>query len=310
MKPRKIVPHALTHCYQRSVDGGILFYSFSDHLVCFTTYCLAARKHHIQVLSLCQMPDHIHDAVRAEKKSDLARFKQDTNAAVARMRNAAFQLEGPVFEKPFGSAQKFGEKSIRTNLIYIGNNPVERHLVDQAEKYRWNYLAYARSDHPFSDRVVIRNARWPLQKAVKEIKAVHGAGQAVSYAMLQRLFGNLDQKECTQLTDFIIRTYNVIDYPSAIDCFGSYDTMLQAMHATTGSEHDLHEVFTGRSDRHYARMISFLLEENMLKDIHDLLAFDTEQKCDLFGILLRKTATPPEQIAKFLHLPLDKTVFP
>lgn len=53
MKRRKFFKDILTHCYQRSADDGVLFYSYSDHLVYFTSYCVLARKHGIQVLSLC-----------------------------------------------------------------------------------------------------------------------------------------------------------------------------------------------------------------------------------------------------------------
>lgn len=56
MKRRKFYKNTWTHCYQRTADGGVLFYTYSDHLVYFTHYCILARKHHIRVLAMCQMP--------------------------------------------------------------------------------------------------------------------------------------------------------------------------------------------------------------------------------------------------------------
>ena len=210
MKRRKFFKDILTHCYQRSADDGVLFYSYSDHLVHFTLFCTLARKHGIQVLSLCQMPDHIHDSVRAKSKAALGNFKREINTCFSRQWNDRCLTKGPVLRGRYGWAQKFGDKKGRTNLIYVGNNPVERRLVGKAEEYRWNFLAYASSNHPFSEKLVIRDARWPLQKAVKEVKAHFKAGWPLNYAQLDRIFKPLTRQEGLQLTDFIITTYNCI----------------------------------------------------------------------------------------------------
>ena len=186
------------------------------------------------------------------------------------------------------------------------NNPVERKLVEVAEEYRWNYLAYAESDHPFSEKLVIRKARWPLQKAVKEVKAQFKAGKPMGYAQLERLFQPLDRKERLQLTDFIITTYNVIDYQATIKCFDSYEKFLTAVHSTTGSEYDMKEHFVGKSDVCYNQMTTLLLREGLLKDIHDLLAMNVEEKYELFLLIQRSISALPEQVAKFLHVKLKK----
>lgn len=306
MKRRIFIKGILNHCYQRMEDGGVLFYTYGDHLVFFTQYCIMARKYRIQVLALCQMPDHVHDSILADRKHDFEQFKQYTGAGFVRKRNKRFGLSGPVFECSFGSVPKMGDKKARSNLIYVGNNPVERQLVPFAEQYRWNYLAYAGSDHPFSERLVIRRARWPLQKAVKEVRAQFKAGKPMDYAQLERLFRPLDRKEGLQLTDFIISTYNVIDYQAALRFFGSYEQMLVALHATTGSEHDLNEIFIGKSDAHYNRMTSILLREGKVKEIHEILSLSVDEKYELFLLLRRETYATAEQIAAFLHMPLKK----
>lgn len=306
MKRRIFYKGILNHCYQRSFDGGVLFYTFRDHLVFFTQYCVSARKHHIDVLGLCQMPDHLHDSIRAERRIDLERFKRESLTAFSKKWNQACGTNGAVWEASFGSSVKFGDKNARSNLIYVGNNPVERKLVERAEEYRWNYLAYARSDHPFSETLVLRDARWPLQKAVREIKAQRTVDRPLNYAQLQRLFAPLQSKERLQLTDYIIHSYNVIDYPATIRFFGSYENMLSALHATTGSEHDLNEIFVGKSDAHYVRMTATLLRHGPWTDIHQVLSLDTEEKYELFRLLRRETEAPAEQIANFLHLTFRK----
>ena len=306
MKRRKFYKNTLTHCYQRTDDDGVLFYTYSDHLVYFTHYCVMARKHHIKVLAMCQMPDHVHDSVITDRKENLERFKCETNTSFSRKHNERFHRKGSVLEGPYGRAPKFEEKKARTNLIYVENNPVERKLVEVAEEYRWNYLAYAGSDHPFSEKLVIRRARWPLQKAVKEVKAQFKAGKPMGYAQLERLFGPLGHRERLQLTDYIVTTYNVIDYQATINCFGSYERLLTAVHSTTGSEYDLREYFVGKSDACYNQMTNLLLREEKLKDIHDLLSLSIDERTELFLFLQRSLDVLPKQIAKYLHITLKK----
>lgn len=304
MKRRKFIKDILTHCYQRSADGGVLFYTYSDYLVYFTLYCQLARKHGIQVLGLCQMPDHVHDSVRAKRKEDLGAFKCELNSTYARLWNGRSKTRGAVLERRYGWAQKFGDKKGRTNLIYVGNNPVERRLVEKAEDYRWNYLAYASSGHPFSEKLAIRDARWPLQKAVREVKAQFQNGKPLNYVQLQRLFAPLERKEKLQLTDYIITTYNCIDYQAAFRFFDSHEDMLTALHATTGSENDINEVFVGKTDAPYAHMTAFLLKNHYVDDIHDIPSLSIDEKYDLFLRLRPEVDLPAKQIGKYLHLPM------
>lgn len=149
MKRRIFYKGILNHCYQRTADRGVLFYSCFDHLAYFTQYCTMARKYNIQVLALCQMPDHVHDSVIADHKRDLEKFKQDTNSWYAMKWNERYGLHGQVFEQSFGSSPKRGEKKGCSNLVYVGNNPVERRLVEKAEQYRWNYRPMLSQIIPF-----------------------------------------------------------------------------------------------------------------------------------------------------------------
>ena len=301
---RVVVKGVLNHCYQRAKKGAVLFYSKSDFLVHFTVFCTTAKKYRIRVLSLCQMPDHIHSSIIAEGRDDLVGFVRESNSIFALRHNRVCHHSGPLLEHHFGSAPKFGDKKIRTNLIYVGNNPVERHLSKKAEDYQWNYLAYAATPSPFSQKLLLRNASMPLRRAISEVRATAKAGIPMNYQQLQRLFLPLNNEERNQLIDFIVTEYNIIDYPEAIRYFGSYNEMLIAMHATTGSEYDINEVFTGKSDAFYARIAAILMKELKLNDIHDVLALPDSVKSDLLFRLMGRTEATPEQIAAFLRVPL------
>ena len=296
----------INHCYQRSKDGGLIFYSYSDYLVWFTIVCTVARRYNVKVLALCPMPDHVHKSVVADSSKDLSAFMRDCSSLYALRFNHAGKTEGPVFEARFGSAPKYGAKNGRTNLMYVWNNPVERQLANKAEEYRWNFLAYAESDHPFSEKLIIRKAGRAMRKAVNEVKAQYKMGLPMTHMQLKRLFNTLTNEECQQLTDYIITTYNVIDYDTALAFFNSYDDLLKAVHSTTSKDHDINEVFIGKSDAHYLKMTSILLQELKLNDIHDILSMSPDKKFEAFQILRMHCDAMGEQIAKFLHMKFVK----
>ena len=308
MKSRKrpFQKDIVIHCYQRSKDGGLLFYCYSDYLVWFTIICIVASRHKVTILAMCPMPDHVHISLRAASAKELSGFIGEASSWYAVRFNQVCKTEGHVFEPRFGSAPKYGTKRGRTNILYVCNNPVERQLVQNAEDYRWTFLAYAVSEHPFSKKLIIRKASRAMQKAVREVKAQFKAGLPLTYAQLQRLFASLSHEECLQLTDFIITTYNVIDYDAALEFFDSYEDLLKAAHATTSKEHDINEVFVGKSDAHYSKMASTIMRELKPADIHDVLSLPPAEKYEIFQLLRKHSDAMSEQIAKFLHMPVTK----
>ena len=303
---RRFYRGIVNHIYQIAIDGDVIFYSISDHLVYFTIFCTFARKHGIRVLKLCQMPDHIHGCLTADRKSNLSAFERDTTAVFAREHNSICHRKGPFFKSPFGSVPKYGDKKARSNLIYVDNNPVERRICEKAEQYRWNYLAYADNDHPFSEPFRAREASNAMRRAIRMVEDRHSHGLHLPYAMLKRMFKPLSNKEQQQLVDIIITTYSVIDYQESIHFFDTLDAMLTAIHSTTGSEHDLNEVFIGKDDSWYRRMAEIVMDHSNLSDIHDMLGYPPEKKYEVFRLLRRETQATSEQIAKFLRIKLHK----
>ena len=165
----------------------------------FTIYCVKAVKYDIKVLKLVQMPDHLHHAAIENDCGQLALFLQNVTATFVKEYNGAYGRKGSLFESPYGRAMKKTEKSIRTNLLYLDNNPVERFLVKQAEEYRWNYLAYAVSDHPFSENIILREASYGLRKALKMVRFLHKRGRYLKITTLNSLFRGLTDKEKAQM---------------------------------------------------------------------------------------------------------------
>lgn len=284
----------------------MIFYNDLDRLAFFTRFCVTARRHSVRVYGLVLMDDHVHGSYVVDSMTILSVFVKEYTGPFAQDQNKYCGRKGILFRRHFGSAPKKGDKAARTNLIYLGNNPVERRLCQKAEDYRWNFLAYSHSDHPFSEKLVLRNASSALRDAIGEVKAMRCQDKPLSYRLLKRIFHKLGPMETEQLTDFIIGLYNVIDYESAIRFFDSYEEMLRAMHASTGSEYDLNEVFVGKSDAHYRRMEEIVMQKLNLADIHDILGWEDGKKYEVFQLLRRRTEATSGQIGKFLRMKIKQ----
>ena len=71
-----------------------------------------------------------------------------------------------------------------------------------------------------------------MRRAINEVKGTFARGKPMEYLRFKRLMASLSEKEKEQLTDFIINTYNAIDYTEAARYFGGYENMLIAMHGS------------------------------------------------------------------------------
>ena len=233
---------------------------------------------------------------------DLSKFMDRVTAWYVMDYNFSIGRKGKLLKKNFGSAPKWNDKSVRTSINYVGNNPVEKYLCANAEDYRWNFLAYAKSDHPFSDPIVLKTASRQLRRVLKEVDGTAARNKHLTYAQLQRLFAALDNKERNQLIDYIIVRYNVIRYDVlTASCYDGYDNMLLAINSNAGSEYEIHELKFGTSDAEYKELYKYVHKAGY-KDAGMVVSLPIDTKLTLMLDMLNKTTVPKMQICKFLHL--------
>lgn len=301
MRGRSDTQPQLLHIYQRTVNGFVLFYTVSDFLVFFSIVSRFARKHNIRVIAIIPMFDHVHLLVECSDRKQVAAFVQEYSWMYAREFNISLNAKGKVFKKAFGCAVKIGMKKIRTACSYAYNNPGEKRLCKRAEQYRWTFLAYAVSSHPFSENIVLKNASASLRRAVKLVNCYHRKYDCLSYAFLERLFRDLSDKERRQLVDYIISLYNIIDYDRLISFYGDYESMLLAFASNQGSEYDIHEEFSDSSHLAYPEMGAYLQHRFGLENIKDVFRLDLDKRTELFQELLTKTSATTRQVEKYLR---------
>ena len=295
-------PGAIQHVYQRTNNGYLIFYTVRDYLVLYSVIMCSARKHRIKLLGLCFMVDHIHMLVDAQSKFELRRFIQHYTAWFTRLWNEQHGQSGALFGRQLGFASKVTGKDIRSAIAYLYNNPVEKQVCRRPEQSQWNFLAYGVSKNPFSDPLrVAQSSAW-LRSALKEVSFQVSNSRPLSYAQLHRLSLSLTRTEQKQLADYIIRSYNCIDYAVVSDYFGGYEKMIIAINTTKGSEYDIPEDFTAGSDLIYSKMTQFLLDTGVVDSVDLLLHLPEDIRRSLIAPVCTATGASIKKAAKYLHV--------
>lgn len=302
MDKRRFVSGEVHHTYQRGISGFNIFYEIEDYLVYYTIFSVLAVRYGITVYGLCLMIDHIHTLCLSSDRSTFARFFSCVAMRFVKEYQREHQISGSIFSERFGSAPKLGIKRLRTAIAYLFNNPVERHLCRYAQEYRWNFLAYGNSDCPFSDELIIRNASVALRRSLREVDGSVRCGHFLSYTHLRRMFSKLDMREKNQLVDYIIKKYSVIRYDILeTKCYDGYHNMLTAINSNAGSEYEINEYRTGKSDVEYRELYRYMRDRGC-KSAGEIISLDVDAKIRIHDEMLRCTHASSLQISKFLHL--------
>ena len=301
-RKRRFINNECNHIYQRTVNGFLIFYDREDYLVSYMILSVMARKYSVTLLKICFMIDHIHLLIDAPSREIMAAFMRDYSSVFIHEYNVSIGRSGQMLHKSYGSAPKKGDKKTRSTIIYIGNNPVEKKLCIRAEDYRWNFLKYFVEACPFSVRISLAESSRPLRRCIKIVKSTSRSNVYLNYTILRDMFGTLSESEQEYLTDYMIMSYFPFDKDRLLSYYEDWNQMVEAMHSTAGSEHDIKEVFSSGSDRIYDEMVRYIKDEKMICPVRSVTVLPFEQKMILFNELRIHTGATPYEIKKFLHM--------
>lgn len=294
---RKFIADEVLHVYQRTVSGFNIFYSSEDFLVFFTIVSVYARKYGITLMGLCQMIDHIHLLGYARSLSSMSRFISAYTSRYVKEFNSRVGRKGKLFVKEYGSATKKEAKKVRSAIAYLFNNPVEKKLCGRAEEYRWNYLNHYADINLKS----IRYCSCRLKKSVRIVQETFRKGKYLKYGLTDTLFEGLDKEDREYLIDYTIKLYFPFDIKEVTKFYRSYGDMLTAVNSNTGSEHEIHERYYGKTDLAY-REIMIYLKNNGIEDVRSVITMCEDDKRQLAAMLKSGTSATYVQIRKFLHI--------
>ena len=117
-----------------------------------------------------------------------------------------------------------------------------------------------------------------LKKCLQEVRFMFNHGDFLNYTVLKNCFKRLARNEINQLVDFIITTYNVVDYKETTSLYGSYGKMLIAFDSNTGSDHDMKEEYSDNSYKGYISSIKALSNVYEFGDPKDILKLSDEER--------------------------------
>lgn len=294
------------HVYQRSEGHFVLFYTRSDLLSFYTILSVCSRKTGVRVLASAAMYDHLHHLIEASSREEVTAFVRLYSLLYAKEFNRDSGLSGRLFEAPFGTALKIGDKDIRTCAGYVYNNHTNKKLCSHAEDIRWNYLAYAHSGNPFYEPLIRRKASRKLQAALKIADAERKAERPLNHATLRRMFSGLAGKESEQLTDYIIASYRFVDYDALESLYRSHDEMIYSFNANTFNDYDVSEPSHDRrgDDTVYREMAEYVLRTGRYPVVKDILKLPDKEKIALACELKSVTHASFRQIGAYLRIKL------
>ena len=140
-----------------------------------------------------------------------------------------------------------------------------------------------------------------MKRAIREVDAFVDQNLPLSYPQLRRLYNGLNPDEEEQLTDYIISQYLPIDKERLLSFFKSFDDLVIAVNANTGSEYDLKEDFDADSHQVYREMIDLVKQSSFSNNIKQILTLPDERKKEIGEILMHRVQAKWYQIRKFLQ---------
>lgn len=299
---RRFNSRGCQHIYQNTIGGTLLFYSDEDRLVFTTLFTVLAEKYDVGALSLTLMYNHTHSVILVESALIMAKFCGELASKYATAFNRDSGRKGPLFKKAYGNAPKNEDKKIRTAIAYSANNSVEKKLCALAQDDRWTFLAYLKSDHPFSEKIDIRTASFRMRKSLKRLKGLRSKSIPLSYPIIRGLFDGLDKKESEQLKDAIISAYMPISAQLLLRFYKDIDSMLLAINSNTGSEYDIREDYDDSSHLAYRDSLSIIARSSFADNPKSILTAPNAVKWQIADILCKMTGASMHPISKVLGL--------
>lgn len=215
--------------------------------------------------------------LRAVDIAHLRTFIGTVLSIFTRIINADRRRSGALFKRPFGRALRVSDKEKRSSILYLLNNPVEKHLVKKAMDDRWTFLAHYWEAYPFTPKLVKRNVSFRLRCACDYVDGECAAGRYLIPSALRRLFESLTRAEQEQLCDYIINKYSCIAYGEVTELFDGENNLMTAAVASTGKEFDVGEAFDPSSDIPYREMATLATRKGLFDDWKLLHLEDAER---------------------------------
>jgi putative transposase len=150
------LPH---HVTQRGNRRAVVFFDDDDRRFYLRFLQHYRKKHRLDILAYCLMPNHIHLVVIPENPSSLARTLAETHMRYAKYINWKLNQNGHLWQGRFYSCV-LDEPHTLAAARYVEMNPVRAGLVASAWEYSWS----SASAHVGIGIDNLLSKRWPSRQ--------------------------------------------------------------------------------------------------------------------------------------------------
>ena len=174
-KPRQLSNTGIYHIVLRGVSSCCLFEDASDFYRFLDLLRQSKVKHKNQILAYCLMDNHVHLLLREETTGSVFKAMQGLLSQYASWFNRKYHRSGALIANRYKSEGIESDRHLMAAIRYIHQNPLNAHMVEKLERYRWSsYRDYLKDRPENTDtRFILDNFSHDHYEAVKLFIAFH-----------------------------------------------------------------------------------------------------------------------------------------
>ena len=130
---------SINHVYNRGVLKSKIFRHNGDYLFFIHKLSCLKKKHNLQIVTYCLMPNHFHLLLKDRQKRTSA-FMKGLQLAYAKFYNHKYKQDGHLFQGPYQNRQISSRASFLRVKKYIETNPLKDGLVKDIAKWPFSQL--------------------------------------------------------------------------------------------------------------------------------------------------------------------------
>ena len=135
---RGICPDCAYHILNRGNARQEIFHNDLDYQALIRLISKAKRRHPIQILAFCLMPNHFHMCVTTAYAANISQFMQWLLTSHVRGEHAIHKTSGHIWQGRFKSFPIQNDIHLLTVIRYIEANPIRAQLVRLAKHWPWS----------------------------------------------------------------------------------------------------------------------------------------------------------------------------
>ncbi|MEA1953063.1 MAG: transposase [Campylobacterota bacterium] len=129
------------HIVNRGVEQRVVFKEAEDYEYFEELMCFYAKSYGITIHNYCLMSNHYHLLIEIQHEN-LSKFMRQINANYAIYFNKKQQRSGHLWQGRFKSWHVTDEAYLYTLILYIEQNPLKAHIVQELEAYPYSSYNY------------------------------------------------------------------------------------------------------------------------------------------------------------------------